>query len=139
MTIATRLGWTGLVAGLLAQATAMMLALLGFAESAVTSWCAAAGLAMAMTGTVVLGARRGGRLTAWGWLAAGTVAAVLLVGFGAALLLPPESPGDALWFGLPRRAAIVLLGVGLVPVAVLPACYALDFRTDERPGSPRDG
>lgn len=138
MTLATRLGWAGVVAGLLAQALAMVLALLGRAEASGTSWCAAVGLTLAMTGTLVLGARRGGRLTRWGWLAAATVAGVLLAGFAAALTLPAESATGPLWLGLPRRAAIVLLGVGLLPVLVLPLCYALDFGRDARAGGLAD-
>jgi hypothetical protein len=48
-----------------------------------------------------------------------------LVGFGAALLMAPERAGE-LVLGLPPRAAVVLLGVGLLPVAVFPVAYALD-------------
>jgi hypothetical protein len=49
--------------------------------------------------------------------------------FALALLLPPETGGGAesLWLGLPRRAAIVLFGVGIVPLFVLPFVYAATF------------
>jgi hypothetical protein len=44
-----------------------------------------------------------------------------------ALALPPETEGAALWLGLPRRAALVLYGIGLLPVAILPVAYARTF------------
>ena len=48
--------------------------------------------------------------------------------FVAALLLPAhEGAAGALLFGLPIRSAIVLYGVGVVPIAVLPFAYAWTF------------
>ena len=50
--------------------------------------------------------------------------------FIAALLLPAqEGPGGALVLGLPLRTAIVLYGVGVVPIAILPFAYALTFES----------
>jgi hypothetical protein len=62
-------------------------------------------------------------------LVAGTVALglVLLAGFGGALLLPPETPGSPLWLGLPRRAALLVYGIGVLPALFLPLIYALTF------------
>jgi hypothetical protein len=58
------------------------------------------------------------------------VVAVLVIGFGAALALPSaEGPLSKLWLGLPARAAIVIYGVGLLPIMVLPIAYALTFET----------
>ncbi len=132
-----RVAWTGVLAGILAQASAMGLALAGLPEAPLTNWLAVGGITATMAGVLVLGALRHGRLSCWGAVAAGTVVCALLVGFSAALLLPPETAAGPLWLGLPRRAAIILLGVGLLPVFVLPACYALDVRVrardDERP------
>ena len=55
---------------------------------------------------------------------------VLVIGFGAALALPAtEGPLSTLWLGLPARAAIVIYGVGLLPIVVLPLAYALTFET----------
>jgi hypothetical protein len=34
-----------------------------------------------------------------------------------------------LWLGLPRRAAILVYGIGLLPALVLPICYALGFES----------
>jgi hypothetical protein len=79
---------------------------------------------------MVLGATRGrlgvGRLKAPFFF----VVAVLIVGFGAALLLPPtESAASRLWLGLPARAAVVIYGIGLLPIVVLPLAYALTFES----------
>ena len=50
--------------------------------------------------------------------------------FVVALLLPAhEGTGGALFLGLPLRAAIVLYGVGVVPIAILPLAYALTFES----------
>ena len=58
------------------------------------------------------------------------VVAVLIIGFGAALALPAtEGPLSKLWLGLPARAAIVIYGIGLLPIIVLPVAYALTFET----------
>lgn len=58
-------------------------------------------------------------------------AAVLLIltgAFAAALLLPAAS--EPLVLGVPRRAAIVLYGIGVLPALVLPLAYALTFDAD---------
>lgn len=52
---------------------------------------------------------------------------VIVGGFGAALLLPEEGPDAPIVLGLPLRAAIVLYGIGLLPMLVLPLAYALTF------------
>jgi hypothetical protein len=52
---------------------------------------------------------------------------ILAGGFASALLLPAEGPGDPLILGLPLRAAVVLLGVGILPLLVLPLAYASTF------------
>lgn len=58
------------------------------------------------------------------------VAVILIAGFVAALALPAtESAASRLWLGLPLRAAIVIYGIGLLPIVVLPVAYALTFET----------
>jgi hypothetical protein len=53
---------------------------------------------------------------------------VLAGGFALALLLTDPDPAHpVLWLGLPRRAAIVLYGIGLLPLLVLPLVYAHTF------------
>ena len=50
--------------------------------------------------------------------------------FVIALLLPArEGAGGVLLLGLPLRTAIVLYGVGVVPIAILPLAYALTFES----------
>lgn len=50
--------------------------------------------------------------------------------FVLALVLPAhEGPGGVLLLGLPLRTAIVLYGVGVVPIAILPLAYALTFES----------
>ena len=52
---------------------------------------------------------------------------LLAVGFCIALALPEESSESPLWLGLPRRAAIIVYGIGLLPIIVLPIAYAMTF------------
>lgn len=50
--------------------------------------------------------------------------------FVVALLLPAqEGAGGPLFLGLPIRTAIVLYGVGVVPIAILPFAYAFTFES----------
>ena len=79
---------------------------------------------------MVLGAARGrggvGRLA----IPFAFVIVTLTVGFCLALGLPAnEGPESTLWLGLPLRAAIVVYGIGLMPIVVLPVAYALTFET----------
>jgi hypothetical protein len=39
-----------------------------------------------------------------------------------------------LWLGLPERAAIVIYGIGLLPIIVLPVAYALTFEAQTLSG-----
>lgn len=110
-----------------------------FLPGGVPAWAApalAGAIAVALPALLALGAARNDR--GLGRVAWPLVATFVLLagGFGAALLLPPESAGDPLWLGLPRRAAIVLVGIGLLPMLVLPLAYAAAF--DERTLGPED-
>jgi hypothetical protein len=90
-------------------------------------WAMAIGTAAVLAATSALGAIRAGRI---GRLAIPLVLVFALVagGFAAALLLPADTaPDSPLWLGLPRRAAVVLYGIGLVPLLVMPIAYALTF------------
>ncbi|HEX6060110.1 MAG TPA: hypothetical protein VFZ11_13950 [Gemmatimonadaceae bacterium] len=113
--------------------------LAAFLPGGLPAWAApalAAAIALALPALLALGAARNdrglGRLL-WPFLA---TFVILAGGFGAALFLPPESAADPLWFGLPRRAAIVLVGIGLLPMLVLPLAYAAAF--DEHTLRPED-
>ncbi len=90
-------------------------------------WALAMGTSAIMVASMALGAvRRGGV----GRLALPFAATFLVLagGFAAALVLPPTDPADpTLWLGLPPAAAIVLYGIGLLPLLFLPLAYALTF------------
>ena len=114
-------------ASLLLAAAAYGSAFLPGDPPAWASWALLLGLSGSLVAFMALGAARKGRLGVLVW-PLGFVFLVLVVGFGAALVLPPVDPQDpALWLGLPVPAAIVLLGVGLLPLVVLPLAYGLTF------------
>lgn len=94
-----------------------------------TPWALMIGTSTIMLATMVLGASRNGR--GIGALVAPFAAMflVLLIGFGAALAMSPEPADARLWLGLPRRAAVILYGVGVLPLFVLPIAYALTFES----------
>jgi hypothetical protein len=48
-------------------------------------------------------------------------------GFLLALQLPVDTVAGPYWLGLPPRAAVILYGVGLVPLFLLPLVYAWSF------------
>lgn len=86
-------------------------------------------IATMLVATMMLGAARDGRT---GRLAATFVLVwlILVVGFGLALSLPAETAADPrLLFGLPLRTAIVLYGIGLVPLFFVPIAYAFTFNS----------
>ena len=94
-------------------------------------WAARA-MAIGITGSfvavMVLGAARAtsgvGRLAP----AFAFLALLLAVGFGYSLAAGGgEAPEAPLWLGLPRRAATILYGIGILPLLVLPLAYARTF------------
>lgn len=88
----------------------------------------AIGAAGTMVSAMALGASRPARsLGPLGWVF-GITFLLLAAAFTLALVLPPESAGAQLWLGLPRRAAILIYGVGLLPVVLLPVAYVATFR-----------
>ena len=119
-----------LIVGILLIAVGYAAALLPRGTPAWAPWLLALGIPVALGAIMILGAARGrmgiGPLK---YLFA-FVVAVLAVGFCAALALPAtEGPLSKLWLGLPARAAIVIYGIGLLPIIVLPVAYALTFET----------
>lgn len=93
-------------------------------------WLLALGIPAALGAIMILGATRGGRGVGPLKIPFAFVILMLVIGFGAALALPAtEGPLSRLWLGLPARAAIVIYGVGLLPIFVLPIAYALTFET----------
>jgi hypothetical protein len=94
------------------------------------AWLLALGIPVALGAIMILGAARGRRGIGPLKIPFAFVVAMLVIGFGAALALPAtEGPLSTLWLGLPARAAIVIYGVGLLPIVVLPIAYALTFET----------
>ena len=93
-------------------------------------WLLAFGIPVSFVGIMVMGAvrnRDGIRKLAFPFLFVG---AFLIAGFCLALALPNnESGASRLILGLPLRAAIIVYGVGLLPIIVLPIAYALTFET----------
>jgi hypothetical protein len=93
-------------------------------------WLLALGIPIAVGAIMILGAARGDRGVGPLKIPFLFVVAILAVGFCAALALPAtESPLSRLWLGLPARAAVVIYGIGLLPIVVLPIAYALTFET----------
>jgi hypothetical protein len=93
-------------------------------------WLLALGIPAALGAIMILGATRGDQGVGPLKIPFAFVILMLVIGFGAALALPAtEGPLSRLWLGLPARAAIVIYGVGLLPIFVLPIAYALTFET----------
>jgi len=90
-------------------------------------WLFAAGVTGALVATLALGAMRRDR--GLGRLVAPFVLMTVMIGAGfiAVFALPDLGANEPLLLGLPRRAAIVLYGIGLLPTLVLPVAYALTF------------
>jgi hypothetical protein len=91
-------------------------------------WCLALGTNGALMSLMALGATRRGMLApALRWTFVGMF--VLCAGsFAFALGMPAaEGTGGALLLGLPLRTAVLLYGVGVVPIMILPFAYALTF------------
>lgn len=121
----------GALVGLTASMGAMVLAygsaFLSGGPPGWAPWAAAVAVPGALVATMTLGAAREGTI---GRLAGpfAFVFVVLAGGFCVALALGPaatESP--TLWLGLPPRAAVILYGVGFLPLVVVPLAYALTF------------
>lgn len=93
-------------------------------------WLLAVGIPAALGGIMVLGAARGSAGIGKLKFPFAFVFVVLTAGFCLALGLPANEGVDStLWLGLPARAAIVIYGIGLLPIVVLPVAYALTFDT----------
>ncbi|HZK79001.1 MAG TPA: hypothetical protein VFC35_08835 [Gemmatimonadaceae bacterium] len=93
-------------------------------------WLLAIGIPAALGGIMALGAARGSAGIGKLKFPFAFVFVVLTSGFCLALGLPAnEGLQSTLWLGLPVRAAIVIYGIGLLPIVVLPVAYALTFDT----------
>lgn len=91
-------------------------------------WVFVAGVNLLILAFMTLGAARSGRGVGILALPIALTGVILGIAFAALLVMPPADPADpALFLGLPPRAAVVLYGIGLLPVLVLPLAYALTF------------
>ena len=125
-----RVALLALVAGILAIAIGYGAAFLRGGTPVWAPWLLAVGIPVALGAIMILGAARGRMGVGPLKYPFAFVVAVLAIGFCAALALPAtESPLSKLWLGLPARAAIVIYGIGLLPIIVLPVAYALTFET----------
>ena len=124
-------------AALIALFTAILAIAAGYASAFSKSgapiwgaWLLALGIPISLGAIMILGAVRGEQGIGSLKFPFAFVTLVLMIGFGAALTLPAtEGPLSRLWLGLPLRAAIVIYGVGLLPIIVLPVAYAMTFET----------
>lgn len=118
----------GTLLGALGIALAYATAFLPAPIAAAGPWLMAGGITVLVLSLLVLGTRRRGRRRPAVLVLGFTLLGLVLVGgIGAALILPPETAASPLLFGLPRRAALLIYGVGLAPVLFLPLSYALSF------------
>jgi hypothetical protein len=117
-----------LLAGTLAIAAAYAGAFLPGEPPAWAGWAMGMGIPCSLLAVMVLGAVRGGEPLGRLKYAFALSAVMLTAGFALALGLPAaEAAGAPLYGGLPLRAAVVLYGIGLLPIVVLPIAYALTF------------
>jgi hypothetical protein len=123
-----RTALVALVAGILAIALGYAAAFFPGGTPPWAPWLLALGIPIALGAIMILGAARGRMGIGPLKYPFAFVVAVLAIGFCAALALPAtESALSRLWLGLPARAAIVIYGIGLLPIIVLPVAYALTF------------
>ena len=92
------------------------------------AWVFALGMTTALVATIALGALREGHGLGRLVIPFVIVTALLVGGFAVMLGLPDDlGASEPLFLGLPRRAAVVLYFIGLLPTLVLPVAYALTF------------
>jgi hypothetical protein len=98
-------------------------------------WVFVVGMSLMLVSTMALGAAKHGQ-PGGPALPFFAVLFLLLAAFGGALALPAEEgPASQVILGLPLRAALVLYGVGILPVILMPILYARTFdRWVLRPG-----
>ena len=125
-----RLALTALFLGILSIAIGYAAAFDPSGTPTWAPWLLALGIPTALGGIMVLGAARGRRGVGRLKVPFLFVVVTLAAGFCAALALPAtESAQSHLWLGLPIRAALVIYGIGLLPIVVLPVAYALTFES----------
>lgn len=126
-----RLILVAFVGSCLAIAGAYALAFLPGGAPPLAAWGLALGSAGVLAAMIALGAARNGRVRGAALVASVLTFVVVAGAFGAALALPAnEGTGAVLVLGFPLRTAIVVYGVGIVPLLFLPLAYAVSFDDD---------
>lgn len=122
-----RIAMTMLVAGSLGLGAAYAMAFLAAGMQTAAPVLMIISIPTMMIGIMMLGAARKGSIGAL-WFPFAAVWLIVVLGFFAALFLPPETVALPHMFGgIPRRAAIVLYGIGLLPLLGMPLAYAATF------------
>ncbi len=124
---ARRVALRSVVAGAIGIAAAYASAFGPPTVAQVGPWLMAIALPVCMVATMALGAVRAGRRVGVLVLPFGLVFLLVTGGLLLALALPPDAVDGVYWLGLPRRAAVVVYGVGVLPLFVLPMAYAYTF------------
>jgi hypothetical protein len=126
--MARRFSLLALLAGTLSIAAAYASAFLPGDPPVWAGWALAIGAATVMVSASALGAARADRGLGRLKLPLALVFLVVAGGFAVVLSMGgTDSASTTLFLGLPPRAAIVLLGIGLLPLLVMPIAYALTF------------
>lgn len=126
--MARRNSLLALFAGTLAIAAAYASAFLPGPPTAWAPWALGIGTAVVMVAASALGAARTDRGLGRLKLPFALTFLIVAGGFALVLSMPGVDPANpTLFLGLPPRAAVVLLGIGLLPLLVLPIAYALTF------------
>lgn len=124
----TRVALAAFIVSCVGIAGAYALAFLPGGAPAWAAWGLALGGPGTLSAVMLLGAARGGRVRPIVGVAIGLTFVVLAGAFAIALVLPAaEGAGGPLLLGLPLRTAVVIYGVGIVPMLFLPAVYAATF------------
>lgn len=119
------IAFSALLLGLLLAAAAYAGAFVVGSAPEWSGWAMAGALVLTLPATLAIGGRPrggGGMVVGVAWL----LAVVLAAGFALAFGLPAEDATTALWGGLPPRAAVIVYGIGLLPLLFLPWAYARD-------------
>jgi hypothetical protein len=126
--MARRTSLLALLAGTVAIAAAYASAFLPGDPPSWAAWALAMGTATVMVAASALGAARADRGLGRLKLPLGIAFLIVAGGFAIVLSMPgAETANPTLFLGLPPRAAVVLLGIGLLPLLVMPIAYALTF------------
>lgn len=126
--MARRNSLLALLAGTVAIAAAYASAFLPGDPPSWSAWALGIGSATVMVAASALGAARTDRGLGRLKLPLALTFLIVAGGFALVLSMPGVDPANpTLFLGLPPRAAVVLLGIGLLPLLVLPIAYALTF------------